>query len=356
MEDNMRFRGVFLAAALLLLSSVLFAVRTQAQNPAGTLNLTTSPLPIGLKAKPGESASTELRVRNSGSSTEKIKVGLMKFSAYGEEGKPELKEREEGDDYFDWVKFSETEFTAEPNEWKTIKMKIDLPKNAAFGYYYAVTFTRASSENAKGDLQQGIKGGIATLVLLEAEVPNAKRELSLESFTVGKRTYEFLPAKFDIKLHNSGNVHSAPSGTIFINKGDKQVAAVPVNATLGNILPDSNRIYNAEWSDGFPVYKPKEENGKVVSKDGKPVYQLDWDASKLRNLRFGKYTATLVMAYDDGTRDVPLEATLTFWVIPWRIIFVGLLVLLFAGIGIWVTARKGFLKVRKKPGKFKSEK
>lgn len=331
---------------MVLLLGMVPTLRARAQD-AGELNITTSPLPIGLKAKPGESIDTELRVKNSGTQTERLKVGLMKFSAYGEEGKPELKDREPGDDYFDWVKFSETEFTAEPNEWKTIKMTISLPESAAFGYYYAVTFTRANPQDASGGLQSAVRGGTATLVLLEADVPNAKRELSLESFSVGKRTYEFLPARFNMKLHNSGNIHSAPTGTIFIKKGDKQVATVSVNNTLGNILPNSNRIFTAEWADGFPVYKTKEENGKVVTKNGQPVSQLDWNLGELRKLRFGKYTATLVMAYDDGTRDVPLEATLTFWVIPWRLIFGILLILTFTGIGIWVTVRKGIFRVRR---------
>jgi len=352
-EVTMKRRGVFATAALLV-AVLLFSNRAGAQT--GELNLTSSPLPIALKAKPGESISTDLRIRNSSSTPEKLKVGLMKFSAGGEEGKPQLAERAKGDDYFDWVKFSQTELTAEPNEWKTIKMTINLPEDAAFGYYYAVTFTRTDQEQASGAMQSAVQGGSATLVLLEADVPDTKRELSLESFGVSKRTYEFLPAKFNIKLRNKGNVHSIPSGTIFIKQGKKQIGTVSVNASSGNVLPKSNRIFTTEWSEGFPVYKAKQENGKAVVKDGQQVYGLDWDLGDLRKLRFGKYSATLVMVYDDGTRDVPLEATLSFWVIPWRIIIFSVLILLFAGIGIWVTARKGLLKFRHQPAKFKSEK
>jgi len=349
----MKRRGLL---AAVLMAVLAFGSRAQAQN-TGALNLTSSPLPIALKAKPGETISADLRIRNSGNATEKLKVGLMKFSAGGEDGKPQLEERAKGDDYFDWVKFSQTELTAEPNEWKTIKMTISLPRDAAFGYYYAATFTRTDQEQANGNLQSAIQGGSATLVLLEAEVPNAKRELSLESFGVGKRSYEFLPAKFNVKLRNKGNIHSIPSGTIFIKKGKKQVAHTEVNAASGNVLPDSNRSFAAEWTEGFPVYKAQQENGKPVLKDGQQVSELNWDLGDLRKLRFGKYTATLVMVYDDGTRDVPLEATLSFWVIPWRIIIFSVLILLFAGIGIWVTARKGLLKFsHKKPAKFKSDK
>jgi hypothetical protein len=339
-------RGLLVLAVLGILASLLGLRQVRAQEN-GQLSLTSSPLPISLKAKPGSSVSTDIRIKNSGPKTEKLKVGLMKFSAEGEDGNPTLKDREDGDDYFDWVTFSESEFTAEPEEWNTIKMTIDLPDTAAFGYYYAVTFLRADPEEAAGDQQQVIRGGSATLVLLEADVPNAKREMSIKSFTVSKRTYEFLPAKFDVKIHNSGNVHGIPTGTIYIKKGSKQVGTVTVNSAHGNILPNSNRIYSAEWGDGFPAYKLKKEYDEAVSKEGKNVYQLTWNVSEIGKFRFGKYTADIVMVYDDGNRDVPMEATLSFWVIPWRIIFVTLFILIFMGVGIWVTVRKGLFRVRK---------
>jgi hypothetical protein len=351
----MRGRQKLITAVLLVVCCLLFAGTVPAQTPSGRLHLTTSPLPISLKAKPGETVETELRVRNSGTEMEKLKVGLMKFAAFGEEGKPQLQERQDGDDYFDWVTFSRTEFEAPPNEWQSINMKITLPESAAFGYYYAVTFTRANPDTASGELEAAVRGGSATLILLEADVPGAKRDISIQEFTAGKRTYEFLPARFNVKLRNNGNIHTAPTGTIFINRDGKQVATVPVNATNGNILPDSSRIFTAEWTEGFPAYKAREENGQVVLKDGQPVYELKWDTSQLRNLRFGKYTATVVMIYDDGTRDVPVEATVSFWVIPWRLLIGGLIIAIFVGIGVWVTIRKGFLKVHKKPTRFKEK-
>jgi hypothetical protein len=341
-------QGVRFLAVLFVALSSFGMPPAAAQTATGRLDLTTSPLPISLKAKPGETVETELRVRNSGTITEKLKVGLMKFSAYGEEGKPRLEDRQAGDDYFDWVTFSKTQFDAPPNEWQSIKMKIAMPQDAAFGYYYAVTFTRANKDTTERDLETAVRGGSATLVLLEADVPGAKRELDIQEFTVGKRTYEFLPARFNVKLRNKGNIHTAPTGTIFINRGKAQVATVDVNATKGNILPKSNRIFTAEWNDGFPAYKAKEEDNKIVLKDGEPVYELKWNFNQLKQLRIGRYTATIVMVYDDGTRDIPLEATVSFWVIPWRLLIGGLLITVFVGIGVWSTGRKAIAKIRKK--------
>ncbi|MBI2439455.1 MAG: hypothetical protein HYV45_02555, partial [Candidatus Moranbacteria bacterium] len=47
---------------------------------------------------------------------------------------------------------------------------------------------------------------------------------------------------------------------------------------------------------------------------------LKWDWNDASKLRFGKYQAKLLLIYDDGTRDIPIEGMVSFWVVPWRII------------------------------------
>ena len=47
----------------------------------------------------------------------------------------------------------------------------------------------------------------------------------------------------------------------------------------------------------------------------------------MSKFRIGKYNAKLVMAYDDAQRDVPIEGKVGFWVMPWRIIAVFVLLL-----------------------------
>lgn len=339
-----RLKGpvVIVAIALMLVAQVSL-LRAQSTDP-DALNITTSPLPISLTAKPTETVSTELRVKNSGNKTEILKVGLMKFTAFGEEGKPQLQDREAGDDYFDWVKFSETEFTAEPGEWKVLKMTVNVPVTAAFGYYYAVTFSRANPIVPTDERATAITGGTATLVLMDIQSPDAKRELKLNEFQVSKRTYEFLPAVFSVKLTNSGNVHVAPTGTIYIRRGSKQIDTIRVNDSKGNILPGSGRVFSASWTNGFPVYEVQEQNGAVVLDDGQPQQALSWKLSQLKNIRFGKYTAYLTLVYDDGKRDIPLEASIEFWVIPWRalLIIVGLPVLVLGIIIYLIISRRRY--------------
>lgn len=313
-----------LKLCLLFFGFFLFAKVELALAADTSLNLVTSPLPINLTTTPGSTVSAQLKIKNGGEQPETLTIGLMKFSAFGEEGKPKLLDRGKGDDYFDWITFSENEFTINPNEWKTITATIRIPQQAAFGYYYAVTFSRKNEEISGGPRSTKVVGATATLILLEVRVPNAIRDIEVLEFSTPRQIYEFLPVTFTIKLKNKGNVHVVPKGNIFIDRfGEKKDTAIlTVNELSGNVLPDSNRIFESGWSDGFPVYQEKTNGDKAILTDklGKPVTELRWDFSQVPKLRWGKYTANLLLVYDDGSRDVPIEGKLSFWVIPWRIV------------------------------------
>jgi hypothetical protein len=328
-----------LMALALLLPGYTLAATDQTANPTGSLSLVTSPLPLSLVAKPGTTVSTDLRIQNIGPTTEHLKVTVMKFGAEGENGTPSLLHPGPSDDFIKWASFSQTQFNAEPNTWKTIKMTVTLPKSAAFGYYYAVVFSRANEATVEN--KANLKGAIATLVLLEAKVPQAKRSVQVLEFTSAHNLYEFLPATFNVRVKNTGNVHVAPLGNIFIKRGKKTISILNVNMNGGSILPGTNRAFSAKWNDAYPKYIPKEEDGKaVLNKKNQPEHKLDLGNFDVTKVRIGRYTAHMVLAYNDGTRDIPIEGTVTFWVIPWRAII----------LAIVMVALLEYLKIVRKTG------
>ena len=318
---------------LLLISGIvlLLPLATFADG-SGALSISTSPLPINLLADPGTTATTQLRVKNNGTSLERLKVTLLKFKAGDMSGQPALASQAPGDTYFDWVSFSPSVFDAPPGEWQTITMSIKIPKSAAFDYDLAAVFSREAAVTPTPG-STAVAGSTATLILLTVNSPNMKRQVSPISFTADRSFYEFLPTSFSVHLRNTGNVHVAPMGNIFITNGNSQVDTIQVNQTGGNILPGSDRIYTAQWTDGFPVYVPKQLNGAAVVKNGKPETTLKWDFTQVPKLRFGHYTAHLTMVYSDGIRDIPITAEVSFWVIPWRIIFIPIpIIILIVGL------------------------
>jgi hypothetical protein len=337
--------------AVFVLTLGLLLPVTAGRARAADFNLTASPLPINLVVKPGGTVSTPLKIQNTGSETVKVKVNLLKFRANGTSGKPEILDPSASDDYIRWVSFSQTSFEAEPNVWHTVTMTIKAPKEAAFGYYYAVIFSQdTGNQRVVTDKQHNtINGAVATLVLLDVNAPGEKRALTVKSFSSVRKVYEFLPAKFTVTVHNSGNVHAIPFGDVFIGRGKKtDMASLAINSAGGNVLPGTDRVFEVAWNDGFPAYQTKRVNGQVVSdKDGRPVEALNWNGLSFGKLRIGKYTAHLVLTYNDGTRDVPVEGELSFWVMPWRLLLAAVLVPTVPAVVVYVLMKR---RIKRKYG------
>jgi hypothetical protein len=340
---------------LLLLGFLLLPLTASALTPTEGINLQISPLPIELTTKPGTSTSADLRVRNAGSQPERLQIRLLKVTE-DDNGGVHLTPPGKTDDWANWVSFSRNVFDAPPNQWQTINMTINVPKNAAFGYYFAVEYMRAN-ENTPQPGQTAAQGAVATFILLNADAPGASRAAQVVSFTADRKSYEFLPANFSVKIRSTGNVHVAPHGNIFISRGSKQIGSIDINSAQGNILPNSSRYFSSSWNDGFPVYVTKtKDNQPVIGKDGKAVQTLKWDFSHANRLRFGHYTAHLVMVYDNGQRDVPIEATVSFWVIPWRLVGAAIFILVVPPLAVYLIMKRRMKRAVNKSAESRHEK
>jgi hypothetical protein len=334
-----------LVPLLAITSPSLAAPSPAAPSQSPGLNIEISPLPIELTAKPGTSVTKDLRVRNSGTADEQLKVSLKTFRAEGPDGHVVLREPTPLDDYVKWVSFDKTNFNAPAGAWQTVKMTVALPKDAAFGYYFAAQFELANPPKPQPGTAR-LQGAVAIFVLLNADAPGASRKISVTSFKADHSSYEFLPVNFSVQVRNIGNVHTAPHGNIFIKRGKKQVASLNVNSTEGMVLPKSNRIFTASWSDGFPVYKTVTDDQGQPIKDihGNVKKQLKWDFSKAAKLRFGHYSAELLLVYNDGQRDIPITGSLSFWVVPWRLIFFIVFIIAAPAVLVYVITRRRFNK------------
>jgi hypothetical protein len=348
------FKGLFAAIGLILAITAFSGAKALAAAPATQqpgFNIITSPLPIKLTASPGQTVSTELRLKNQADQPEGIKVSLMKFGASGSDGTPDLYNLSPTDTYGSWVHFSPSTFVAQPNVWISVNMTINIPKSAALGYYLAVTFSPTSAGEGTG--VTNLNGEVATLVLLNVQVPNEKSSVKLVSFQADHGLYEYLPVNFSIKIHNSGNIYTAPVGNIFIQKGGKTIDTLDVNDAAGSVLPGTNRVFTVPWSDGFPVFTEKLVNDKPVEgSNGIPEESLKWDFSQASKFRFGKYTANLLIVYDNGHNDVPQELSVNFWVFPWKLMLILLAVVILIGFGIFSFIRSIIRRARGGASKF----
>jgi hypothetical protein len=347
------FSSIFLSSAFFVFAQTTAVKKNQPtptttivrEKPQGGINVSLTPTFLNLITDPGKEVNSQFQLINNNTFTEYFTVEVAKFEI-GAGGKPLLSPAGPSDVFTKWISFEDQVIEVGPNQRKIVKFTITPPESASLGYYYALIIKRAEDTTSLANSGAAVAGAPALLTLMEVRSPNAKRELQLIDFKTDKVVYEYLPTEFIITVKNTGNVHIVPTGNIFIDQGGKEdLARLFANEARGNVLPQSERAFTASWQDGFAVVVPKEENGAVVKDSkGNTVYTTKFDFQKADKFRIGKYTAHLLLVYDNGERDVPIEATISFWIIPWKFIGGALLILLFTLFGIkaliWSPIRK----------------
>ena len=315
---------------LLLASFAFFSVKVLAQTTPN-YDVTVSPVFFDLTSNPGDNLSEKIRIRNNTSSPLPIKIEIKRLTG-DTNGNLVLKDNSP-DNSLSWINLTNgATFVAPPLEWSDVPFTIDVPSEAAYGYYFAISFTQdQTSPLAKTGAK--ITGAAAVPILLNVKKEGAKAEAKILDFSTKSFVNEYLPIDFLVKVQNQGNVHVRPHGNIFISSATgKDIAVLGVNDGSANIIPNTIRNFDVSWSDGFLVNQPTMEGGIAkLDKNGKPLTHLVINWNKLTSFRVGKYTANLILVFDNGARDISLSSTLSFWVIPWKaiiVILVGLILLI----------------------------
>jgi hypothetical protein len=315
------------------LTPIVSAATTGDQTEGFSVQVSPSPL-IGTLT-PGKLSTFDLQIRNTSTQPQALKMGLRAFSVDGTSGKVDLK-NDPPELVKDFVSFSNPTFNVAAGEIYTQRITVNTPSTAGFTYSFAVVISQQNPPKA-GSGQSAIQGSVAVFTLLSVDRPGATSKLQLEKVTINRHVFEYLPATVSVKLRNSGNTLVQPRGNIYIQRhadDTKPLTVLDLNSTDGYILPGSSRTISADWTDGLPHYKT------VTTGEGQSEQKLDWSGGDFTKLRFGKYVAKVVAIYNDGGRDVPLEADITFWVIPWRILLVCLVIVAIIVVGLFTILRK----------------
>ena len=283
--------------------SAVTAPSTAAPSSVTGQALEIAPPVLNISANPGQTVTTQIKLRDVSNGKLVVKSQVNDFVAAGEDGTPKLLlDNTEPNPYSlkDWIT-PLPQMTLEPRQVKDLPVVITVPANAAPGGYYGVVRFTATPPELEGT---GVSLSASLGALLLVRVNGAAKEgLEIEEFSVnngGKAgsIFESTPLKFVERLKNTGNIHEQPAGQVAITDmfGNK-VAAVNVNLPPRNILPASIRKF--EQSLDSAVIGDK--------------------------MLFGRYTAELRMTY--GSNKQMVTSSLVFWVIPWRLIATVIVIL-----------------------------
>lgn len=291
------------------------ALAQQQSNSTGT-GIKISPVRTELTVEPGTSKSVDVTVQNMSSSTTDFNVVINDFVGGREElGQPSLLLDEKSYAPSHSLKryiADVPRVSIEGGQSKTIKITINIPKDApGGGYYGAVRFAPADKASGKNVT---LSASVASLLLVK--VPgDIKENVNIESFDVRRGKNATAPGSLfattkdiyaTVRFKNSGNIHEQPFGKVTLKKGSTVVQTVEINNTepRGNVLPDTIR-------------------------------RFDLKLDKLTS--WGKYSVEGNFGY--GTNGQLLSANASFVVVP-LLPLAALLALVLLGLGWWAVRRR----------------
>jgi len=314
MNTSLRNTILFLCIAVpftaIALSGVAHAAPEPAPQTAGQA-LEIAPPVITLKAEPGQRIEAKIDLRDVSSSPLVVTSTIDDFTAGGEDGSPKIDvEKKEPSPYsiISWVS-PLPKLNLKPRAIEKLPVVIQVPANAAPGGYYGVVRFSATAPNLQ-DTGVSLSASLGALIFIRVN-GDAEENMELVDFYAEKENirgwmFESHPIKFVERIKNTGNVYEQPVGSVLIkDMFGKEVASLNVNLDQRNVLPGSTRKFTTD---------------------------LDKAAIGDRIL-FGPYTAELVSKY--GAKEQTVSKKITFWVIPWSLIF-GALILIGLIIGIIV--------------------
>lgn len=286
-----------------------------------------SPSPLVANPAPGEIQTATLTIRNFSNHSETLRAGLSGLTI--EDNGRKVSPRGPIPGNMDaWVTFGQPQITIGPGATAPLRITFAPPQNVGFSYAGVVTLTSTgtATQQATGAT---IQPEVDVFCLVNINRSDAASKLSINSFHGNKSRYAFLPADFDVSVKNEGNIIAQPTGNIFIQRSFDDatpLAALPLNAGGGYVLPGTSRSFQSQWTAGFPSY---------ISSHGQ--VHLHWGWKHVSELRLGRYVAKAVVVYNNGRQDVPLITSFTFWVIPWWLVTLVLVlgIVLVMGVVGW---------------------
>ena len=296
---------VALLACFTLLNPSL--VSAQSGNDGGQA-LEIAPPVVTLTLKPGQTITTQISLRDVSDGPLLVTGEINDFVANeeSEDGAPRILMNDDAateDNPYSMRSWIDPlkEILLEPQEVQNLPVTIRVPDNASPGGYFGVVRFTATAPELEG---QGVSlsASLGSLLLITVS-GDAKESMEIVDFNISKDNkvgsfFESAPIEFSQRLKNTGNIHLKPAGQVAVtDMFGKKVAAVNINLPPGNVLPNSIRKFT----------QPLDES--VIGNK-----QL-----------FGRYTATLTVNYGSGNQ--PITQTVTFWVVPYKLIGAGIVLL-----------------------------
>lgn len=308
-------KKIFLFSTLLIILAWCFTgVSAQAYliedlNIQNMGNIAVGPGKAEIQLSPGDVYNMNVTVTNASGMTKIVKFTSEDMGASNDPTTPLefLGEQKGPYSLKDFVKPEVDQITLLAGQRLTLPVTISIPADATPGGLYGgimvaaenvpSTVVSPGSSQAGGQINLITRVGVLVFIRIKGD---ALESSYLKSFIADKNFYEKGPVSFKITSENNGSVYLSPYGSITVKDMlGRTVDQRDIDPWF--VLPKADRVRTVSWNSNFLL---------------------------------GKYTAVLSLQRGYmNAKDVVDTKSISFWVIPWKIITVGLIILLLL---IWV--------------------
>lgn len=281
---------------LIFTSFILFtaiAVRVNAQEKR---TITIVPPTVSVSVDPGGKSEGVLKVINDSEETLTFAAIMRDFIVEDSIGTPKILPPDMlSDKRFSaasWIGVYPDTFTIEPHQKQELNYYLQTPPDARpGGHYSAVVYTPTNTDGPQGS-GASVNAQIGTLFYVGINGPITEKAEVSKYFA--NPFQEYGPVNIQTQIKNLGDLHIRPKG----------------NITITNIFGGKVAELSLDEQNIFP--------GGIAR---------DYENSFGKGFLIGPYTAKFIASYGKNN-NLPLMATVTFWVFPWKITLVIILLVI----------------------------
>ncbi len=304
MQNSFKFLAFILSFALLVLlvpmgqsesmsNGLAFSSKAYAQ---AIRSFTIIPPTIEKKLSPGESEAGAVKIVNNSDEAVSFTVSLQDFIVEDTQGTPKILPPNTLPRKYSaasWMSIDPNRFVLSPHEKQELNYFISVPKNGRPGGHYAAIIYNPDVGEATG-VGTGVDTKVGTLVYIG--VKGLINESGAVTKFLAPTLQEWGPVKILTQITNNGDLHIRPQGSI----------------SLFDMLGQRVQVQDLSEKNIFP--------GGVAR---------DYQNSFGGKLMIGRYKASLLASYG-RSNNLPLTATAYFWVLPWKLFLLLVLVIITA--------------------------
>ncbi len=288
---NLKLKTLFL---LFFTFSVLGFTFTAARAQDAVRTVTVTPPTVFVTGDPGYYTEGTMGVINDSNSPITFKAEMHDFIVQDNAGTPEILPANTLITTYSaaaWIGVTPQIFTIQPKRRQNLNYFIQIPGYAKpGGHYAAVVFVPVDGKDAVENTGSQVNGQVGTLFSVAVNGP-IKENASVSKF-FANTLQEYGPVNILTQIKNYGDLHIKPKGYITVSDMLGRKAILPFKEN--NIFPQAARDYENKFGTGLMI---------------------------------GRFKAELLASYGVNN-NLPLAATVYFWIFPWKIAVVVILIII----------------------------